>query len=146
MWIPVPIFSLILALLFIPAVFIFTAFLLKSTSSRAMAIFSTCICILLIVFTIKEYHDTKTQVIQDDWVVYVDTVQKVGRGSTKTGKPVYYMILNEYGRVSLSRAGQYEEGEKCYIILIKDGNAYKRIESVYSVEYYNYVGEHYQIK
>lgn len=49
-----PDYFLIFVLLFIPAVFIFTAFLLKSTSSKAMAILSACICTTLIVSTIKE--------------------------------------------------------------------------------------------
>ena len=102
-------------------------------------------CIAIGVNFVSEDFTYKKAIQNEDWVVVTDTVDRVMESETNGKNTGYFMVLEEYGRVSFdsyAEARQHYPGEKVYVVVIKKGDKYLPTGIAYSKIKYEYIGDH----
>lgn len=126
---------------------IFLLFIFFRANNARQKIISGLLAFFFIIggiIMIDRNDSVKNLIDNGEWIVITDTVDRVME-ETKNGRKSYFMVLDNYGRVSLdnySEAIQYYAGAEVYVVVVINGNEYKSTGVTYPTDTYIYVGNH----
>lgn len=106
---------------------------------------SLVLLIVLCTVSIIQKGSMARAINSGNWEVHTDIVESVMVSTDRDSDKDYYMVLKEYGRVSLenySEARQYHSGQKVYIIVVPKGRSHKDTGVTFPADVYKYVGSH----
>lgn len=137
-----------LVLILIGAVCVFTGlifFFTRNGRQKFGAGMTFLIFLIMGIMYVNNESFMKNSIDNGEWEVRTDIVDRVMQETDSDGDVSYFMVLDEYGRVSLdsySEACQYYSGAEVYVVIIPKGNSFERTGVAYPADTYIYVGNH----
>lgn len=123
-----------------------TVFFLSKSIRQKIGFGGTALLFVLMGFGIIHNNNSMARPIKDgEWEVETDIVERVMESTDDDGDNNYFMVLEEYGRVSLAdrtEANQYYKGQEVYVIVVPTNNGYESVGVTFPTDTYSYIGEH----
>lgn len=137
--------EMIIILSVVVIVFVIILFKVENKRIKVLSAVLAVMFILIGINSIEEDFTIKNAIQNEEWIIVTDTVDRVME-SKKNGKTTgYFMVLEEYGRVSFdsySEAAEHYPGGQVYAVVIPHGDECLKTGIAYSKDKYTYVGNH----
>ena len=126
-------------------VFVVLFFKVKDKKIKIPCALLAVVFVVIGVNNVAEDFAYKKAIQNEDWLVVTDTVDRVMESKTYGKTTGYFMVLEEYGRVSFdsySEAAKHYPGEQVYVVVIPNGDKYMHTGFAYSKAEFEYIGNH----